>query len=95
MVTNFQQRQAMEYYGKGKNFYEKSKLSRINNLNRQNEKHDHLYETASSYDYFVPQRNIEPLIISHQNIQPLLDMSFDHTCILLNEETFYVFDISY
>lgn len=95
MVTNFQHQQAIEYYGKGKTFYEKSKLSLVNNVNRQNEKHDHLYETASSYDYFVPKQNIEPLIISHQNIQPLLDMSFEHTCILLNEETLYVFDISH
>lgn len=95
MTVDFQKQQAMKYFGKGKNIYEKTKHNQINSLNAKPEKKCHFYEESSPYDFAAQQRLIEPLMISNQEIQPLLDISFEHHCILPDHETFYVMDISH
>lgn len=94
MIVDFQKQQALKYFGKGKNVYEKIKHNQSNSLGTHPEKKCRFYEESSSYDFSAQQRLIEPLMIAEQNIQILLDISFEHHCILPDHETFYVMDIS-
>ncbi|SFH54440.1 competence protein ComK [Pisciglobus halotolerans] len=56
---------------------------------------DHVFERDASYTSKYPAFHLDPLRMSFNELQELLDISFEHQNIHIDEQTFYIMDLSH